>query len=274
MKSSLRVGHAVRQALAITFAVSTLGAVQLASAAPMVLIDGDQITLSRTNAYGGASTGGGEFRAAGVGALSGADSFLTFCVEHNETISLGTAYYVDVNTRAIGGGLGVAGYNSGDANGVTGGAPNGYDPLSFATAWLYTQFRMNTLQSAVNTALSISNFTFSYASNSDADSLQEAIWFLENEQPISALDANAVKMKDAAIAAGWTSIGNVRVINLWDTRNGTAGNYTFSGQHQDQLYLIPDIITTPVPEPESYAMLLAGLGLFGFAARRRKQQAV
>jgi len=29
----------------------------------------------------------------------------------------------------------------------------------------------------------------------------------------------------------------------------------------------------PVPEPETYAMLLAGLGLLGFAARRRKQQA-
>lgn len=29
-------------------------------------------------------------------------------------------------------------------------------------------------------------------------------------------------------------------------------------------------ITTPVPEPETYAMLLAGLGVLGFAARRRK----
>lgn len=32
-------------------------------------------------------------------------------------------------------------------------------------------------------------------------------------------------------------------------------------------------ITTPVPEPETYAMLLAGLGLIGFTARRRKNLA-
>jgi len=32
-------------------------------------------------------------------------------------------------------------------------------------------------------------------------------------------------------------------------------------------------VTTPVPEPETYAMMLAGLGMLGFMARRRKQQA-
>jgi PEP-CTERM motif len=30
-------------------------------------------------------------------------------------------------------------------------------------------------------------------------------------------------------------------------------------------------ITSPVPEPETYTMILAGLGLIGFTARRRKQ---
>ncbi|WP_292917955.1 PEP-CTERM sorting domain-containing protein [Nitrosomonas sp.] len=32
-----------------------------------------------------------------------------------------------------------------------------------------------------------------------------------------------------------------------------------------------DLAITAVPEPETYAMLLAGLGLLGFAARRRQQ---
>ena len=42
-------------------------------------------------------------------------------------------------------------------------------------------------------------------------------------------------------------------------------------------YSVPDgytlTIDTGVPEPETYAMLLAGLGLLGFVARRRKQKA-
>ncbi|MFL9710390.1 PEP-CTERM sorting domain-containing protein [Methylobacillus sp. Pita1] len=29
-------------------------------------------------------------------------------------------------------------------------------------------------------------------------------------------------------------------------------------------------VTAPVPEPSTYAMLLAGVGLLGFAARRKK----
>ncbi len=30
-------------------------------------------------------------------------------------------------------------------------------------------------------------------------------------------------------------------------------------------------IAAPVPEPESYALMLAGLGVMGFVARRRRQ---
>jgi hypothetical protein len=33
------------------------------------------------------------------------------------------------------------------------------------------------------------------------------------------------------------------------------------------------VLTTAVPEPKTYAMLLAGLGILGMASRRRKQKA-
>ena len=38
-----------------------------------------------------------------------------------------------------------------------------------------------------------------------------------------------------------------------------------SGQPNSMLFVL-----SPIPEPETYAMLLAGLGLVGFMARRRK----
>ena len=37
-------------------------------------------------------------------------------------------------------------------------------------------------------------------------------------------------------------------------------------------FLVRDHIAAPVPEPETYAMMLAGLGLLGVVARRRKQK--
>lgn len=37
-------------------------------------------------------------------------------------------------------------------------------------------------------------------------------------------------------------------------------------------FLVRDHIAAPVPEPETYAMMLAGLGLLGVMARRRKQK--
>lgn len=49
------------------------------------------------------------------------------------------------------------------------------------------------------------------------------------------------------------------------TLGNTNGNYTFSLSSTGVLSIV-----TPVPEADSYAMLLAGLGLMGLIARRRK----
>ena len=64
------------------------------------------------------------------------------------------------------------------------------------------------------------------------------------------------------------SAGNV-VLSLIN-RNTNAGGNDFA---VDDIFFGTQSTVNPVPEPETYAMLLAGLGLLGFAARRRKQQA-
>ncbi|MFN0163806.1 MAG: PEP-CTERM sorting domain-containing protein [Burkholderiales bacterium] len=56
--------------------------------------------------------------------------------------------------------------------------------------------------------------------------------------------------------------------------SGLAPDLSFSTSKLYDSYtvIVERGVTTPVPEPETYAMLLAGLALLGFAARRRKQK--
>ncbi len=75
--------------------------------------------------------------------------------------------------------------------------------------------------------------------------------------------------------AGWTDYSMVFTPSV-------TGNYilSFGNSGGDNIGMLLDnvsvdggAITSPIPEPGTYAMLLAGLGLLGFAARRRKLKA-
>jgi hypothetical protein len=72
--------------------------------------------------------------------------------------------------------------------------------------------------------------------------------------------------------SGSTDVG----LNDWVTLKpvGTIGSYgSLFGRPlpSDAVFFLVSP-TNPVPEAETYAMLLAGLGLLGLVARRRKQQ--
>lgn len=167
-------------------------------------------------------------------------SFYSFCVEYNEYMSFGTFYQIA--------GIGTAAHNGG-VGGQT--SPN-TDPLDVRTAWLYTQYVEN--PSALNGV-----GTWSTASaEARGTAMQQAVWLLENEIT-STSNTLASALVGAANASGWTNVGRVKILNVVTMAGGRA---------QDQLYI------TPVPEPEIYAMMAAGLGLMGFVARRRKQAAV
>ncbi|WP_229259449.1 choice-of-anchor E domain-containing protein [Duganella aceris] len=78
---------------------------------------------------------------------------------------------------------------------------------------------------------------------------------------------------DAATLAAFTGTGSVAatVTGLGTTKITASGNVHTAATSAYSAYgTVTYTFAAPVPEPETYAMLLAGLGLVGFAARRRK----
>lgn len=160
------------------------------------------------------------------------NSFQSFCLEKTETVSPGSTYSYTIGTAAIGGG---------------GGAAGGKDELDFRTAYLYTQFARGVLAGY--------NYTPGSQRVDSAGALQNVIWYIEDEQGKTWSDGDA-SLEDtfykAAVAAKWTDIGGVRVLNLYDTKTKL--------NSQSQLYLVP------VPG----AVLLGFLGLGAAGMRLRK----
>jgi hypothetical protein len=180
---------------------------------------------------------GGEFKATVVSeGFTGnpvGSVFQTFCVEKNEGLSLGSAYFAVVNTAAVAGGVG-------------GGSP---DPLDPKTAWLYNEFLNGTLAG------------YDYP-NSTADgrigsagALQNAIWYLEDE--ITSLPAGlATSFYNLAVGSGARGIGDVRVLNLYS-------NERLTDRAQDILCRI-----TPVPAPGAILVVGIGTAVVGWLRKR------
>ena len=196
-------------------------------------IRGGLFNLTINNVFGlPASSVGGDIYAGSM--------FQSFCIEIGETINFGGSYNFAVNIESINGGA----------------SPSNPQALTFQTAYLYSNFRAGTLATS-----------FDVSDDDDVNALQDAIWFFQNQLGIPDSDDNVALLDgvgangemtgkardfiDEANAAGWTSIRNVRVLNI-----GAVGSY----DNQDMLAL--------VPLPQGVGLASAGLLVLG--ARRRR----
>lgn len=226
-----------------------------ALAAPEVLV-GDHIKFAD-----GPGTGtGGAFELTvwnSTGTMS-KGSFASFCIEKNEHMNFGGPGY------AVGPVFKVDSISTDAQKGGVGGStttllkPYPHDPLNIETAYLYTNY--------IETPSALDAVAGWSSANAEdkGTAMQKAIWKIEEE-----ITTTSNTLADALITfaagSGWTDTGRVKVLNLsWFSGGGT--DYPKGTFAQDQLYL------QPIPEPETYAMMLAGLGLIGAIARRRKQK--
>jgi hypothetical protein len=105
-----------------------------------------------------------------------------------------------------------------------------------------------------------------------SSAFQLAVWEIVNETAGSFYDLGTGAFKASgtgdSIAEGWLSALNTTPstsaysVNIWSV----------TGQGASGMGAQDVAVFAPIPEPETYVMLMAGLGLMGFVARRRQQE--
>lgn len=199
-------------------------------------------TVKITGFLGGRSAGvdldtprNGNFSAGEFTGLWNGNSFSAMCVDVNHDLSFGTTYtnYTAMTPAAYGFTATQVGlFNRLYTDYYATSHTNGVNAAAFQIAvWEITYDG--------NGALNLGANTFTLGSGGNATAKSTAASWLSSLTPLA--------------SSAWT-------FTVLDSQSVTGGQ----SATQDLLVAIP------VPEPETYALLLAGLGLLGFVARHRK----
>jgi len=108
------------------------------------------------------------------------------------------------------------------------------------------------------------------ATNVSSAAFQLAVWEIITETSSGAYSLASGLFRATGNSTADTDALNMATFWLNNLASGPSGGYSLtalvSSSHQDQL------MAAPIPEPETYAMLLAGLGLMGFVVSRRRRK--
>ena len=97
---------------------------------------------------------------------------------------------------------------------------------------------------------------------------------LSGNQRINVDDTVAVKFGSttASFTVGKTAPWQQRTLSFTALQSGEVMLSFANAGGDNQGAMLDNVLVTSVPEPETYALMLAGLGLMGTMVRRRKQR--
>lgn len=148
------------------------------------------------------------------------------------------------------------------------------DPFQWAssTPTAYTLSSLSSLgssQAADVTKLYSQSYASTGGHNVNSAAFQLALWELANDDGILTSGAvHTTSSTNASVVAAANSM-------ISNAKTGAAGpgNYSFNlyTNSNQQDFLVASVSSvSPVPEPNTYALMIAGLGLIGFTASRRR----
>jgi hypothetical protein len=207
------------------------------------------VTIDRVSGY--FSGQGGEFNVSGIigqgyasSALVGS-GFETFCIEESQVVTIPGTYNAIVNP-----------YGDSVPGGVNLGSPgpDGGDPISIGTAYLYYNFAKGILAGY--------NYTPGAGRSASAGALQNAFWYLENE--ITLTSAQIAANSFLTLVSGlYGSSGEFANAN-GAFGVGALNNYNLDGSHAQDMLVLPD---------GGYTVILLGMMLGGFSLLARRVRA-
>jgi len=261
MRSLLAISAVVAAAFAVpaSAAVIDLSKLNLAGSAQMV---GNSLQLTNTNgASNGSGVAGAGWLTQGVSTTSSFSTSFAFSLQGNDSGKMADGIalaFQNVGTNVTGVGGGDVGYwNIGGSGSSAVG--------SIIRSWTHNEYGLST-NGTVQADLTPAAFNLG-ASNNVTGTQTVSYNATTHELTMTGTLTDGktgltYNISDAAIVDLSQKFGSTMYVGF---TGGVAG--TDADQRITSFSLI-----SAVPEPETYAMMLAGLGLVGFAARRKKKQ--
>lgn len=167
-----------------------------------------------------------------------------------------------------------SGYSDWLLNGVTFTALSGYT-FSSITAGITGNYALNDADGLAGSSSAWTQNTFGWITNDPSDSDFINLNYLYCDGCTSTPDFKNVWGTAGSFDVSLKRVfaANTSIATFSNVMSG--GVYAFgtgSSARLAQTSTYFDVVMVPVPEPETYAMLLAGLGLMGAIARRRKSK--